>query len=377
MAEAKGSGLVSLVGAGPGDPELLTLKAQRRLQQAGAVLYDELVNRDLLHWAPADAERVYVGKNEFRHSVPQELIAEMLVERARRGLRVVRLKGGDPFVFGRGGEEVERLVAAGVAWEVVPGISSGIAAASAAAIPVTHRGVSSSVTFMSGHVAEEMENTSGETLVIFMGLGRLQELTAALRRKGHADATPVAVISHGTQPTQRVVTGVLSDIADKAAHAGLTSPALIVLGDVVKFREQWLGQETGPLPARRLPALILMAHGSPVQSWHDSIDRLVASLARTGRYCRAAYLPKAEPQLLEVIGQAVADGQHSIVVVPYFLAEGLHVTEDIPELVAQARQRYPQVEIALSPSLEGHPALLTAVLARAAEGAALLPQTSS
>ncbi|MGH9536030.1 MAG: uroporphyrinogen-III C-methyltransferase, partial [Terriglobales bacterium] len=226
-------GKVYLVGAGPGDPELLTLKACRVMGQADAVLYDELANPAILDWAPAAAERLYVGKRDRCHSLPQVEIQRQLIARARQGKCVVRLKGGDPFLFGRGGEEAEALAAAGIAWEVVPGVSAGLAAPALAGIPLTHRGWAGQVVFRSGHACATRPTQA--TQVIFMGLRRIAAVVAELRAEGWPATTPAAVIARASLPEQQVVRGTLADLAARVAAAALPGPALIVVGTVAQF----------------------------------------------------------------------------------------------------------------------------------------------
>lgn len=250
------TGFVWLVGAGPGDPDLLTVKGRRCLEGCDVVVYDALANPSLLDLVPASAERVYAGKRSGRHSLPQPEIDALLVGLAAQGKRVVRLKGGDPFVFGRGGEEVLALQAAGIPFEVVPGVSAGAAVPAYAGIPVTHRGVSGSVTFVAGHSAA---GASGEdwaalaacpgTLVVFMGLSSLAAIAGHLVAAGRAPTTPTAVISNGTTPSQRTVVSTLRDVAADVAAAGLQSPALLVVGDVVSLRERcaWFPELAGAL----------------------------------------------------------------------------------------------------------------------------------
>jgi uroporphyrin-III C-methyltransferase len=220
---------VWLVGAGPGDPELITVRGLDTLRRCDAVVYDRLVASQLVDEAPADALRV------DREPLAQEEINGLLVRLARRGLDVVRLKGGDPFLFGRGGEEALALVEAGIAFEVVPGVSSLAAVPGAAGIPVTHRGVSSQVTIVNGHGPLDYAALAAApgTLVAFMGLGRLSELSAGLINHGRRASTPAAVIASGTLPAQRVVVAPLGGIA--AAAAELDPPALVVIGDVVSL----------------------------------------------------------------------------------------------------------------------------------------------
>jgi uroporphyrin-III C-methyltransferase len=378
---AAGRGKVYLVGAGPGDPELLTLKARRILGTADAVLYDELANSAILDWAPAAAERLYVGKRDRCHSLPQEEIQRHLIARARQGKCVVRLKGGDPFLFGRGGEEAAVLTAAGIPWEVIPGVSAGLAAPALAGIPLTHRGLAAQVVFRSGHACG-LTAPPRPTQVIFMGLGRIRAVVAELTAEGWPAATPVAVIAQASLPGQQVVRGRLENIAARVAAAHLPNPALIVVGAVAAFgaaeRDAGApGQAEETVAAAQAPAiaansgLVVLAHGSSLPQWHASVQRLVAALAPgAGGWARAAYLPPAAPALAAVAEEAAAAGLRRLIVVPYFLADGLHVTRDIPALVDAARQRHPALDIRLTASLEGHPALRTAVYARAAEAAA-------
>jgi uroporphyrin-III C-methyltransferase len=239
-------GTVYLVGAGPGDPGLLTLKARDLLASCDVVIYDNLVNPELLVHVPAQAERLYVGKVGGGRQTPQDEINRLLVEHARKGLRVVRLKGGDPFLFGRGGEEAEALIAAGLRFEVVPGISSALAVPAYAGIPLTHRGVSSSVAVLTGasrgqgaHNALALGNAaSADTLVILMGVAHLREIACDLLAAGRAPETPAAIIRWGTYEGQQTVTATLETIADEALRANLRAPAVIIVGEVVRLRER-------------------------------------------------------------------------------------------------------------------------------------------
>jgi uroporphyrin-III C-methyltransferase len=226
--------MVSIVGAGPGDPGLITVRGLRALRATNVVLYDRLVSRELLAAAPRSAERIYAGKAPGCHTMTQPAINAILIDRARCGLRVVRLKGGDPFLFGRGGEEAQALADAGVPFEVIPGVTSAFAVPAAAGIPVTHRGVSSSVTIVSGHDGHADVDPDG-TLVILMGVAKLDSISRELIAAGRSPATPAALIQDGTTRHQRVVTGVLGDIARRAALAGVRSPAIIVVGPVAAF----------------------------------------------------------------------------------------------------------------------------------------------
>src|ERR1700689_2774668 len=203
---------VYLIGAGPGDPEIITTKGRRLLQQADAVLYDHLANDALLALAPAQAERIYVGKKKSVHAFTQEEICAMLIERARRGWNVVRLKGGDPFIFGRGGEEAEALADAGVPFEGVPGVTTPLGIAAYTGVPLTHREHTSAVTFITGHDVLKIDWSkvgTSETLVIFMGLSQFDEIARRIIAGGRAAATPAMAVRWGTRPDQEVVTGTL------------------------------------------------------------------------------------------------------------------------------------------------------------------------
>jgi uroporphyrinogen III methyltransferase/synthase len=237
-------GKVYLVGAGPGDPGLFTLKGKTILERADCVIYDFLASGELLHFARAECEKIYVGKRGGAHTMSQADINALLVRKAREGGVVARLKGGDPFIFGRGGEEAEALAKAGIPFEVVPGISSGYAAPAYAGIPVTHRDFTSGVAFITGHEDPTKAQTALDwakiatglgTLVFFMGVRNLPEITRALVEHGRDPRTPVAVIRWGTRAEQQVVTGTLADIVSKAAS--ILPPAIMVVGEVVRLRE--------------------------------------------------------------------------------------------------------------------------------------------
>jgi uroporphyrinogen III methyltransferase / synthase len=238
-------GKVYLVGAGPGDPGLLTVRGLELLRKAQVIVYDQLVNPVLLDETTSPAvTRIFVGKQAGRHCIAQSEINQVLIDHARVGYDVVRLKGGDPFVFGRGGEEAEALAAAGIPFEIVPGVSSAVAVPAYAGIPLTHREYSSSFAVVTGHESRKLESSvrwdklaaAVDTLVILMGLRNLQQITSALLSHGLAPGTPVAVISRGTTQEQETVTGTVSDIVDKAAY--LDSPAVIVIGRVVGLQQR-------------------------------------------------------------------------------------------------------------------------------------------
>jgi uroporphyrin-III C-methyltransferase / precorrin-2 dehydrogenase / sirohydrochlorin ferrochelatase len=242
-------GEVVLVGAGPGDPGLLTLRALRALQNADVVLYDRLVSEDVLDLARRDAQRIYVGKAAGQAHVSQEEINSLLVKLALEGKRVCRLKGGDPFIFGRGGEELEALAAAGVHFEVVPGVTAAAGCAAYAGIPLTHRDHAQSLTFVTGHTKDDSDNTidwaslarPAQTVVFYMGLGHLDSIFARLREHGAPAERAAAVVEQGTRPTQRVVTGTLQDLPNKVREAGIEAPALLIVGEVTRLHEtlQW------------------------------------------------------------------------------------------------------------------------------------------
>lgn len=233
-------GRVVLVGAGPGDPELLTLRAARLLAQAEVLVVDHLVSDAVLELAHPDARRFYVGKEAGHHTVPQEEINRLLVRLAREGWQVVRLKGGDPFIFGRGGEELEELLAAGVPFEVVPGITAACGAGAYAGIPLTHRDYAQSVVFATGHrrAGESALDWTAlarprQTAVIYMGVGMLPSHCAALIAHGRGADTPAALVENGTLPSQRIVVGTLATLPDIATAAGIRPPALLIVGEVV------------------------------------------------------------------------------------------------------------------------------------------------
>lgn len=238
--------MVYLVGAGPGDPELITIKAVKCLQQADVILYDRLVNKELLQYAKPSAELIYCGKLPHYHAMKQETINRFLVKFARLGKTVVRLKGGDPFIFGRGGEEAQALAEQHISFEVVPGITAGIAAPAYAGIPVTHRDVSSSFAVVTGHMQEGKDDGIAweslakgiDTLAIYMGVANLPYICTKLMQHGRSAQTPVALIHWGTTEAQRTVTGTLATIVDMVRTEQISNPSMIVVGDVVQLRDQ-------------------------------------------------------------------------------------------------------------------------------------------
>jgi len=240
------SGKVYLVGAGPGDPGLITVKGLASLRQADVVIYDRLVDEGILYEAPAEAEKIYVGKSSNHHTLEQEAINKLLIEKARENKTVVRLKGGDPFVLGRGGEEAKALVENGIPFEVIPGVSSAVAVPAYAGIPVTYRGVASSFTVVTGHKALREDSPiiewdklaqGSDTLLILMGLTNLAHIVEQLIKNNKPPSTPVAVITHGTTSHQRCVTGTLQDILSRVESENLEPPVVVVVGEVVRLRE--------------------------------------------------------------------------------------------------------------------------------------------
>jgi len=246
---------VYLVGAGPGDPELITLKAKRVLASADCILYDHLANAELLDLAPARAERIYVGKKKSEHAFSQEEICALLVDRGQRGLNVIRLKGGDPYLFGRGGEEAEALADAGVPFEVVPGVTSPLGIAAYTGVPLTHRDHTSVVTFITGHDVLKIDWSkvgTSETLVIFMGLSQFDEIAQRIIAEGRAATTPAMAVRWGTRPDQDVLTGTLETLPRLIHERALKPPATIVVGDVVELRGKLSWFEKLPLFGQRI-----------------------------------------------------------------------------------------------------------------------------
>ncbi len=244
-------GKVYLVGSGPGDPELLTLKARRLIDSADVVVYDQLPGKMILDSIPAGTERIDAGKHAGDHTLRQDEINTVIIEKAREGKNVVRLKGGDPYMFGRGGEEAQELIEAGIEFEVVPGITSAIAAPAYAGIPVTHRDHASMVTFITGHEDPTKEESALDwetlakfdgTIVIFMGVKMLERNVSELIKNGKDPQTPVALIERGTRPDQRVTIGVLENIASIAQEKKVKAPAITVIGNVVKLHDE-LGEQ--------------------------------------------------------------------------------------------------------------------------------------
>jgi uroporphyrin-III C-methyltransferase/precorrin-2 dehydrogenase/sirohydrochlorin ferrochelatase len=264
-----GQGEVYLVGGGPGDPDLLTFRALRLMQRADVVVYDRLVGSPILELVRRDAERIYVGKKRSEHALPQEEICKLLVALARQGKRVLRLKGGDPFIFGRGGEEIELLAAEGVPFQVVPGITAASGCASFAGIPLTHRDHAQACVFVTGHTKTGRLSLDfsallqpSQTVVIYMGLAYLKDLMRDFIAHGADPAMPVAIVENGTRPNQKVITGTLADIANKAQSEAIKGPALTIIGTVVTLRDKlaWFA----PQSAQGAVATAQFAAGSRV-----------------------------------------------------------------------------------------------------------------
>ncbi|HEY4087488.1 MAG TPA: uroporphyrinogen-III C-methyltransferase [Bryobacteraceae bacterium] len=247
--------LVYLTGAGPGDPELITLKAKRALESADVVLHDHLANPALLALAPPNAELIYVGKKKSDHACSQEEICDLMIDRARHELTVVRLKGGDPFIFGRGGEEAEALAAAGIPYEVIPGVTSPLGIAAYTGVPLTHRDHTSVVTFTTGHDVVKIDWTkvgTAETLVIYMGLSHVDEIVAKILEGGRAPSTPAMAVRWGTRPDQEVIEGTLATLPGLIHERGLKPPATIIVGEVVRLREKLSWFERLPLFGKKM-----------------------------------------------------------------------------------------------------------------------------
>ena len=245
-------GTVYLVGAGPGDPELLTLRAAKLLAEAEVIVHDHLVSAPILELGRREAQRIYAGKQRGKHTLKQTELNQLLVGLARQGKRVLRLKGGDPFVFGRGGEEVEALAAAGIAFEVVPGITAACGVSAYAGIPLTHRDYANSCLFVAGHLKDGSVDLDwdslarpGRTLVVYMGLLGLPTLCRELAAHGLSDTTPAAIVQQGTTPQQRTLVGTLATLPQLALAAQLAPPTLIIIGEVVQLQAQLAWYESG------------------------------------------------------------------------------------------------------------------------------------
>ncbi len=280
-------GKIFLVGAGPGDLGLVTLRAQELLKGADVVVYDHLANPEMLRWTRAGAEIVYAGKEAGDHALSQAQINELLVEKARAGRAVVRLKGGDPFLFGRGGEEALAAVEAGVPFEVVPGVSSAIAGPAYAGIPVTHRGENSHVTFFTGHEDPAKKTSAidfaalaklGGTQVMLMGLERLGEIARTLREQGVRSDLPAAVIRWASTGRQQTIVGTMETIASQVAAEGFSPPAIVIFGEVVSLREKLNWFEQRPLRGKRIVVTRSRKQAGELSSWLDRLGADVLEL---------------------------------------------------------------------------------------------------
>ncbi len=309
--ENESSGVVYLVGAGPGDAGLLTLRAADLIANADLVALDALVSKEIAARIPKSVEIIYVGKRASAHALPQDKINQLLIDEAKKGKRVVRLKGGDPFVFGRGGEEAEEIVAAGVRVEIVPGISSAIAGPAYAGIPVTHRSYATSLTLVTGHEADESTGIKwgalaqlDGTIVFMMGFANLPVIVQKLIEHGAPADRRVAVISNGTRPDQRTVTGTLRTIEARAKAANLPTPALIVVGEVVKMHDVINWFESKPLFGKRVV----------VTRAREQASQLLELLADSGaNVLQFPTIEVAEPDSWESLDRVIASKYDLIV----------------------------------------------------------------
>ncbi len=310
------AGMVTLIGAGPGDPGLMTVKGLACLRCADVVIYDYLVDERIVREGRPDADYVYVGKKAGQHTLEQDEINALLIERARAGKTVARLKGGDPFVFGRGGEEAEALIAAGIAWQVVPGVTSAVAGPAYAGIPVTHRALASSFTVVTGHEDPAQEASDIDwaglgrgsgTLIFLMGVGTLDRIATRLITHGRSPDTPAAVIRWGTTTRQQTVSGTLADIADRVRAAGLSAPAVTIVGAVVGLGQRLAWHERRPLWGRRV-VITRAAEQAP-----DLAARLEALGAATVMLSTIQIAP-ADPAPLDAAIAALGAGAYGWVI---------------------------------------------------------------
>jgi uroporphyrinogen III methyltransferase/synthase len=271
---------VYLVGAGPGDPGLITLKGRRALERADCVLYDYLANERLLDYAPARAERIYVGKKRAAHEMSQEEISALLIERTRRGWTVVRLKGGDPFIFARGGEEIEALAGAGIPFEIVPGVTTPLGLAAYTGVPLTHREHSSAVTFVTGHRVEAIDWAkvgATETVVLFMGLVNFGAIAKEMIARGRSPETPAMAVRWATRPDQHTLVGTLATLPEIIVKQGLRPPATIVIGEVVRMRDRFNWFEKLPLFGKRI---VVTRDHSQAAALSEPLEELGAEVLR-------------------------------------------------------------------------------------------------
>lgn len=302
MKNTENTGKIYLIGAGPGDPGLITVKGLQCISEADVVVYDYLASPRLMKHAKPGAELIYVGKMGGNHTLSQDGINELLVEKGRLGLKVARLKGGDPFVFGRGGEEAQVLRKAGVAFEIVPGVTSAVAAPAYAGIPITHRDHTTSVTFVTGHEDPNKaqstinwNNLTTGTVVFFMGVKNLPMIVENLIKAGRSPETPAALVRWGTTAKQKTVTGNLSNIREVAEKAGITAPAIIVVGEVVQLREELAWFENAPLFGKKIA----------VTRSREQASSLVEKLSDLGADCVECPTIKIEPIKNERLNNAI------------------------------------------------------------------------
>jgi uroporphyrin-III C-methyltransferase len=366
---------------------LITVRGTQCLAQADLVLYDYLINVALLEYAPATAERVCLGHPHHGRAVPQPEVNERMVAAARAGQIVVRLKSGDPHVFGRGAEEVEALVAAGIPFEVVPGVTAAAAAASHAGIPLTHRDLASAVAFITGHRRADTAEPAWDyqalaqfpgTLVFYMGMSTAPDWSAALVRGGRAAVTPVAIVRRASWADQEATYCTLGTVAQVIEQRGIEPPAVIIVGEVVALAPsippplangsvQPPALATGGTAAAdaigstrpKSTGVIVISHGSPRaaanRSFLDLVERLAGQLPEADVV--PAFFSSAQPDLPEQVAALAARNVRRILVMPYFLFAGLHVAIDIPNLLAECSQRFPHLTLELLPTLEDDPAL--------------------
>ena len=332
--------MVYLVGAGPGDPGLITIRGKELLEKAQVVIYDYLASKKLLKYVPRDAEFIYAGKKGgVKHTHTQDEINQMLVDRARSGRRVVRLKGGDPFIFGRGGEEIEELVEAGIPFEVVPGVTSATAAATYAGIPITHRQYTSTVAFVTGHedpskkdsnIAWDKLATGVGTIVIYMGIKNLESIAEKLIRYGRDPKTPVAVVRWASTSEQRTVVGCLENIAEVVRQNNIKPPSLVVVGEVVNLRDTINWYEKRPLFSKRIV----------VTRTRDQASELVSLLENYGAECLEYPTISLEPvesyEILDRALESIGDFDWilftSINAVDYFFRRLFDIGRDVRDL---------------------------------------------
>jgi uroporphyrinogen III methyltransferase/synthase len=394
-------GIVYLVGAGPGDPGLMTARSLELIVAADVIVHDRLVPRDALAAARPDAEVLYVGKEPGEATVPQEGIEELLIERAREGKIVVRLKGGDPFVFGRGGEEAEALAEAGIPFEVVPGVTAGVAAPAYAGIPVTHRDDASAVAFITGHEDPEKDEDAIDyealarfpgTLVFYMGVKALPRIAERLVAAGRDPADPAAVVARGTLPDQRTVLSTLDGIADAANEAGIQPPAVTVVGPVAARRERIAWLESRPLHGKRVVVTRARAQASelarrldalgaePIELPairiepridSDEVRRAVQNLHTYALVCLTS--PNGARLLFEAMAAQGRDARAlasaSVAAIGAGTEAALAANGVLPDIVPERFVAEELVEALAKLELKGKPVLV----ARAAEGREVLP----